>query len=222
VNGLSERTGVDAAPGLWRVFLLSGLSLLVFFLLLLALFHHGTVGIDRWVARAVSGLPASVYLFFSVLCRSGNAEIELPVLLVLGLRLRKRSPETVPLLLFLFSVLILGTLMEHLLKMHLPRYSPPDLYQHDPLTGWEIFFPAHFHVIASFPSGHTFRALLILLLVRLLYPRAFVPVLLWAFGIIVGVIVLGWHWNSDTWGSIALVGAVWPWAQYLDRQIKKS
>jgi len=202
-----------------------GLSLFwagVFLFLVLALFFHDTVRADLAVDRALSGLPSPVYGFFSVLCRTGNVEIELPVLLVLGFRLRKRRPETGPVLLFLLAALFAGTALEHFLKMHLPRYSPPDLFQHDPLSGWEIFFPAHFHVIASFPSGHTFRVLLILLMVRLFYPRAFVPVLLWACGIIVGVIALGWHWSSDTWGSMALAGTIWPWAEYLSSSIKKN
>ena len=195
---------------------------LIFLLLVSALLFRDTVFLDRSVAEIFSGLPSPVYMFFSFFCRSGNVEIELPVLFGLGWTLWRRRPETGRVLLFLAAVLVIGTLLEHLLKMHLPRYSPPAPFQHDTLPGWAVFFPVHFHVIASFPSGHTFRALLILLMVRLLYPGAFFPVLLWSTGIIVGVIVLGWHWSSDAAGSAALVGIVWPWAGLMVRSIKKS
>jgi undecaprenyl-diphosphatase len=222
VTGIPERPDGVFRPEERRALLISLWWTLVFLSLVSALFFHGTASVDRSVAEIFSGLPSAVYVFFSIFCRSGNVEIELPVLFALGWTLWKRRPETGRVLLFFAGVLVIGTVLEHLLKMHLPRYSPPAPFRHDTLPGWAVFFPVHFHVIASFPSGHTFRALLILLMVRLFYPSAFLPVLLWATGIIVGVVVLGWHWSSDAAGSVALVGAVWPWAGFLFRRIKKS
>lgn len=190
------------------------------FTLLVAL--HGTVRFDRGLAEFLSGLPHSVDLFFAILCRSGNIEIELPILLLLGFRLWKRDHRTHRILLFLLAALFAGSALEHFLKMHLPPYAPPDAFQHDPLSGWDIFFPVHYHVIASFPSGHTFRVLLILLFTRIFYPERFLPVFLWGLGIIVGVIVLGWHWSSDTLGSFFLAGAIWAGTGSFREELSRS
>jgi len=190
--------------------LLAGGAFLGFLGIALLLLLHRTAPFDYFVSGLFSGLPRPVYLFFSLLCRTGNAEVELPLLLFFGLRLAKRSPELRPRLLLWAGVLVFGTLLEHLLKSHLPAFSPGRAFRHDPLTGWAVFFPIHFHVHASFPSGHTFRALMILLLVRAFSPRLVVPTALWAAGIMVGVVVLGWHFATDVAGSALLVLAFSP------------
>ena len=215
---------IAAVPSpLWRRALPASLPYLLLFLgLVLLLLHHRTVLPDREISLLLSGLPAPFFYVWSVLCRSGNVEVELPVLLVAGGLLWRRRERERPVLMAFLVVLVLGTLLEHLLKMNLPRYAPPEEFQHDPLTGWEIFFPAHFHVISSFPSGHTFRVLLILLFVDRYFPRFRPAVLVWALLIMAGVVALGWHWSSDVLGSLLLVLFLRPWLDTLGKSIKKS
>ena len=193
----------------------SSLPFLFLFLgMILLLLSHRTVLPDRAISEALSGLPAPFYYFWSIVCRSGNVEVEVPLLLVAGGFLWRRRGEERPVLLFFFAALFLGTLFEHLLKMNLPRYAPTEEFQHDPLNGWEIFFPAHFHVVSSFPSGHSFRVLLILFFVDRYYPRLRFAVLAWALMIMAGVVALGWHWSSDVVGSVLLVLILRPWIDY--------
>ncbi len=198
---------MDALPGRR---LLAGGAVLGFLGIALLLLLHRTAPFDDFVSGLFSGLPRPVYLFFALLCRTGNAEVELPLLLFFLLRLSKRCPERRPPLLLWAGVLVFGTLLEHLLKSHLPAFSPGREFRHDPLSGWAVFFPIHIHVHASFPSGHTFRALMILLLVRAFFPRLLAPAALWAAGIMVGVVALGWHFATDVAGSALLVLAVSP------------
>ncbi len=216
--------GTAAAPSSpMRRALPASLPFLLLFLgLILLLLHHRTVLPDREISELLSGLPAPFYYLWSVLCRSGNVEIELPVLLMAGGLLWRRHKEERPVLLAFLAVLILGTLLEHLLKMNLPRYAPSKEFQHDPLTGWEIFFPAHFRVISSFPSGHTFRVLLILLFVDRYFPRVRPAVTVWALLIMAGVVALGWHWSSDVLGSLLLVLFLRPWLDALGKSIRNS
>ena len=204
--------------GLAQRILISGASLLGFFALLWLLGHRETVLFDRAVSHFFAGLPSPVYLFFSLLCRTGNAEIELPILLYGGIKLYRQasgggSRETKDrfFLILWAVVLVLGTLLEHLLKGSLPTYAPGREFRHDPLSGWAVFFPLHLHVHASFPSGHTFRALMIVLFLRRFASRYLRTALLWAGGIMLGVIVLGWHFSTDVVGSSLLVLAFSPW-----------
>ncbi|MGC8530190.1 MAG: phosphatase PAP2 family protein [Leptospirillia bacterium] len=203
--------------GLGKRLLLSGVALLGFGGILWLLLHRQTAPFDLFVSRLFSGLPSSVDLFFSILCRTGNAEVELPLLLFAAIHLTRRSPSGGDgardrfFLILWFAVLVLGTLLEHLLKGSLPAFHPGREFDHDPLSGWEVFFPLHIHVHASFPSGHTFRALMIVLFIRKFFPRHLRISLLWAGGIMVGVIVLGWHFTSDVIGSSLLVLAFSPW-----------
>ena len=205
-------------PGvLVKKVLLPGASLLGFLGLVWLLLHRQTGPFDRSVSHLFVGLPSSVYLFFSILCRTGNAEIELPLLLYGGIRIYRRASgegsrrESDRAFLILWAVLlVLGTFLEHSLKGSLPAFSPDRAFQHDPLSGWAVFFPLHFHVHASFPSGHTFRALMILLFLRRFASRYLRFALLWAGGIMVGVVVLGWHFATDVLGSSLLVLAFSP------------
>ena len=203
--------------GLGKRLLLSGGALLGFLGMLWLLLHRQTAPFDHSVSRLFTGLPSSVYLFFSLLCRTGNAEVELPLLLFVGIRLIRRSSSSGEegqnrfFLMLWFAVLVLGTLLEHLLKGSLPAFHPGREFDHDPLSGWEVFFPLHIHVHASFPSGHTFRALMIVLFVKKFFPRHLRLSLVWAGGIMLGVIVLGWHFTSDVIGSSLLVLAFSPW-----------
>ena len=189
----------------------SAVFVLLFLGLMFLLLLHRTIVPDQEVSTFFSGLPPGLYFFFAILCRSGNVEIELPLLLAAGSFLWLRHKEERSHLVIFLALLVLGTLLEHFLKMDLPRYSPSKIFQHDPLSGWEIFFPAHFHVISSFPSGHAFRALLILVFVDRYFPHLRLPVLFWALFIMAGVVALGWHWSSDVVGSALLVLAIRPW-----------
>ena len=200
----------------------SAVFLLLFLFATFLVLTHRTVGPDRAIAGLFVGLSRSVYFFFGLLCRTGNVEIEGPIFLLLSVGVWRKSPSVRPALLFIGTVFVLGTALEHLLKTHLPAYAPLEAYRHDPFPGWSVFFPLHLHIVASFPSGHTFRALLILLWVSLFAPAFRGPVLLWAAGIMAGVIILGWHWSSDVLGSLALAGIVWPWGRLLSGQIKKT
>ncbi len=207
----------------WRQALSASFPFFLLFLgLILLLMAHRTVYPDRALSMALSGLPAPFYEFWAILCRSGNVEIELPILMVAGTLLWRQRREERPVLLFFLAALFFGTLLEHLLKMNLPRYAPTEEFQHDPLTGWEIFYPAHFHVISSFPSGHTFRVLLILLFVDRYYPRLRFAVLTWALLIMAGVVALGWHWSSDVAGSVLLVLILRPWIDYTANHHQKK
>ena len=203
--------------GQGRRLLLSGGALLGFLGMIWLLLHRQTAPFDLSVSRLFAGLPSSVYLFFSLLCRTGNAEVELPLLLLVGIRLYRRSSPTGEegtnrfFLIVWFVVLVLGTLLEHWLKGSLPAFHPGREFDHDSLSGWEVFFPLHLPVHASFPSGHTFRALMIVLFIRRFFPRRLWLSLVWAGGIMVGVIVLGWHFTSDVIGSSLLVLAFSPW-----------
>ncbi len=201
--------------------LVSGAFFLFFLGVVLLLALHRTVLPDRAISERLSDLPSSVYLFFSILCRTGNVEIELPLLLISGGILWLTKREERPVLLFFLSALVLGTLFEHLLKMNLPRYFPTREFRHDPFSGWGIFFPTHFRVISSFPSGHAFRALLILFFIDRYYPRLRHAAFAWVLLIMTGIVVLGWHWSSDVLGSICLAFAVRPWIPAFEK-IKKS
>ena len=212
-----------------RKFLISGGALLGFFGLLWFLGHRQTAAFDHSVSRFFVGRPSPLYLFFALLCRTGNVEVEIPLLLYGGIRLYRRAPEnrdaesTDFRFLVLWAIaLVTGTLLEHFLKGSLPAFAPGRAFRHDPLKGWAVFFPLHVHVHASFPSGHTFRALMIVLLVRRLAPRYFRPFLLWAGGIMLGVVILGWHFTTDVLGSTLLVLALSPWllAAFPDRRNK--
>lgn len=210
------------SPPLRRA-LVSSLPFLFLFLgMIFLLLAHRTVLPDRAISEALSNLPTPFYYLWSIVCRSGNVEVELPVLLFAGVIIWRRRKEDRPLLLFFFAALFVGTLFEHLLKMNLPRYAPTREFQHDPLNGWEIFFPAHFHVVSSFPSGHTFRVLLILLFVDRYYPRFRFAVLAWALLIMAGVVALGWHWSSDVIGSVLLVLILRPWIDFIATHQQKN
>lgn len=203
-------------PGdLVKKVLLPGASLLGFLGLVWLLLNRLTGPFDRSVSQLFVGLPSSIYILFSILCRTGNVEIELPLLLYGGIRLYRKDSEGAQesdraFLILWAAILVLGTLLEHSLKSSLPAFSPGEPFQHDPLSGWDVFFPLHFHVHASFPSGHTFRALMILLFLRRFASRYLWLALLWAGGIMLGVIALGWHFTTDVIGSFLLVLAVSP------------
>lgn len=212
-----------------RKLLISGGALLGFVGLLWLLVHRQTVPFDRSVSRVFLGLSSPLYLFFSLLCRTGNVEVEIPLLLYGGIRFYRRAPGNrdaestdFRFLVLWATALVTGTLLEHFLKGSLPAFAPGRAFRHDPLKGWAVFFPLHVHVHASFPSGHTFRALMIVLLVRRLAPRYFHPFLLWAGGIMLGVVILGWHFATDVLGSTLLVLALSPWilASFPDRRNK--
>lgn len=106
--------------GAGRAFGFSALFLLLFLWATVLVLAHRTVGPDRAIAGLFVDLSRSVYVFFGVLCRTGNVEIELPVLLVLSVRVWRKSASARPALLFIGTVLVLGTVLEHLLKTRLP------------------------------------------------------------------------------------------------------
>lgn len=182
-----------------------------FFLLLFCLFSAAVnAGFFRnfdhaaghWFKETVPVLAAWI---FGIVCRTGNAEFTIPagiLLAVWGVRKHKIGFRTA---LFWTVWFVFGMILEHLMKIHLVQPHPGSDIANDPLDRY-LKPVLYIETPGSYFSGHTFRVFWLALLAGLACRKCLRPALLWASAIWVGVIVLGWHWSTDTLGALLLVG----------------
>lgn len=157
----------------------------------------------HWFKKTIPPLGAWV---FGVVCRTGNAEFTIPagiLLVVWSVRRRKIRFQTG---LFWTGWFVFGMMLEHLMKIHLIQPHPGADISNDPLDRY-LKPVLYVETPGSYFSGHTFRVFWLALLVGLTSRKRFRPALVWACTIWIGVIVLGWHWSTDTLGALLLVGA---------------
>ncbi|MHB8423112.1 MAG: phosphatase PAP2 family protein [Leptospirales bacterium] len=180
-------------------------ALLAFALLCLAVNAGVFRGFDLGVAREVKRTtPVAFTWFFGLVCRTGNAEFTVPLGMVLAIWAIRSGRCTLKTGLFWIFWFVSGMLLEHVLKTRLVQPHPGPDVANDPLDRYlrPIVFVK---TPGSFPSGHTFRAFWLVIGSRIAYPVAQKPVIAWASIVMVGVIVIGWHWTTDTWGSLVWV-----------------
>lgn len=182
-----------------------------FFLLLFCLFSAAVnAGFFRnfdhaaghWFKETVPVLGAWI---FGVVCRTGNAEFTIPagiILAVWGVRKHKMGFRTA---LFWTVWFVFGMILEHIMKIRLLQPHPGADVANDPLDRY-LKPVLYIETPGSYFSGHTFRVFWLALLAGIVCRKCLRPALLWACVIWVGVIVLGWHWSTDTLGALLLVG----------------
>lgn len=175
------------------------------FLVDLGTFRSFDYRVAFWLKAHVSGFLS---WFFAIVCRTGNAEITVPagILLVAWGLAKKRGNAAFGGLWILW--LLVGVVLEHVLKHRLVQPHPTQAVLNDPLEGFELI-PIHLPLPpGSYPSGHTFRAVWMVFLVGEFVPGWSRWIRLWALSVIAGVISLGWHWTTDTLGAVlfALMG----------------
>ncbi len=177
-------------------------SFLAFVFLCLAVNAGIFRGFDHGVALELKRTtPIAFTWFFGLVCRTGNAEFTVPAgmaLAIWGIRSRKCTRKTGMFWIFWF---ISGMFLEHVLKTRLIQPHPGHDVANDPLD--QYLKPLiYVKTPGSFPSGHTFRAFWLVIGCRIAYPGVRKWVLAWASIVMVGVIVIGWHWTTDTWGAL--------------------
>ena len=198
---LEERLRENRLSWRWSVFFL--LSFSVFSLAVnTGIFRSFDHSVGLWL-RAF--LPSFFPWLFGVVCRTGNAEFTLPAGLFLVFFSLRRRAITRKQALFWTVWFVFGMVVEHLLKVRLLQPHPGSDVANDPLDHY-LKPVLSVETPGSYYSGHTFRAfwLALLLMESCLAPRA--AALTWAFLIWIGVIVLGWHWTTDTLGALLFVG----------------
>ncbi|MHB1285733.1 MAG: phosphatase PAP2 family protein [Leptospirales bacterium] len=174
------------------------------------LFRSFDHGVSRELKRIT---PLALTWFFGLVCRTGNAEFTVPlgiIFAILAIRSGRCSRDAGIFWIFWF---VFGMVLEHILKTHLFQPHPGSDVENDPL---DRYLKAILYVATpgSFPSGHTFRAFWLVVGSRLAYPTVEKKVLVWATVVMVGVVVIGWHWTTDTWGSLAWVAVGAGWLRY--------
>ncbi len=186
-------------------------SLMVFLALCLMVNAGFFRSFDHGVSLELKRItPVALTWFFGFVCRTGNAEFTVPIGIVFAIWAIRSGRCSRDAGIFWIFWFVLGMVLEHILKIHLFQPHPGPDVENDPL---DRYLKAILYVPTpgSFPSGHTFRAFWLVVGSRLAYPAAEKKVLGWAAVVMVGVVVIGWHWTTDTWGSLAwvAVGAGW-------------
>ena len=183
----------------------------VFFLLLLIVFslavNDGVFrSFDHTIAlRLRASLPSAFPWILGVVCRTGNAEWTVPAgMFLVFFQLRKRAITQKQAFFWTFWF-VFGMLLEHILKIRLLQPHPGPDVANDPLDHYLKPILAE-KTPGSYFSGHTFRAFWLALLLFNSCRRCRSGSLIWATLIWIGVIVLGWHWTTDTLGALLFVG----------------
>ncbi len=183
----------------------------VLFLLLLIVFsiavNDGAFrSFDSSIAHGLRAtLPAVFPWVFGVICRTGNAEWTVPAGLFLVVFLLRRRTISRRQALFWTVWFVSGMLLEHVLKIRLLQPHPGPDVANDPLDHYLKPILAD-KTPGSYFSGHTFRAFWLALLLFNSCRWCRTGSLIWASLIWIGVIVLGWHWTTDTLGALLFVG----------------
>ena len=180
-------------------------SLLLFLALCFAVNAGVFQNFDHGVALELKRVtPVALAWFFGFVCRTGNAEFTVPlgiVLAVWGIRSGRCTREAGLFWIFWF---VSGMVLEHVLKISLLQPHPGHDVANDPLDRY-LKPLVYVKTPGSFPSGHTFRAFWLVIGSRLAFHGWTRAVLVWATIVMLGVIVIGWHWTTDTWGALAWV-----------------
>jgi undecaprenyl-diphosphatase len=198
---LKQRLTETFRPWLWFVFFL-----LSFGAFSLAVNDGMFRSFDHAVGHGLrASLPPFLPWFFGVVCRTGNAEFTVPAGLLLVLFAFRRGAISRRQAFFWTGWFVCGMVCEHLLKIRLLQPHPGSDVANDPLDRY-LKPVLSVETPGSYFSGHTFRAFWLALLVFKSCPACRVAALVWAFLVWIGVVVLGWHWTTDTLGALLVVG----------------
>jgi len=170
----------------------------VLFLVLAALASSGaTASMDRaatvWVQRTAPGpdLAAAVFVFL------GDAEVVIPLAVLVGAALYRRDRARGGGILWLAAALVAASALAVVLKRLIPSPGPPPALQRPVPFRLGANLPTPF----SFPSGHTTRTTLIAGTLLRRHPALAGAVLLCMMA---ALTYLGDHWATDVLGGLCL------------------
>lgn len=154
--------------------------------------HRWDVAVTVWLQHApqVLDLPAAALVFLA------DAEISIPLIVLVGLLLARRDRRRVEGVAWLAAGMLAASAVAFFLKWVLPHPGPPLEFQRMPHRVG-LYVPQPF----SFPSGHTMRTTFFAVMVLRRTPPAAGALVI---TVMAALVYLGDHWTSDVLGGLCL------------------